>query len=405
MILNGYIHAVQNESDFLYCIIIYNKKNQLFIKMCFWFFCCFTLILGIGFAQNYPNINCRPDEFLLGDVCVDKCPKGYLPYNDHQRCIKEIEKIFNSPNLPDTCKDESIPGMFFSWVVYDKKQGKIGTEWGERFGDNRLKGCGEWEISQLFYHFSSIQKKDNDEITTVPKSEKVKGGFDFNMYNHRQFVLFAENKKAGTVLIVFRGTEDNIADWLDDLEMQKIDCPFTEHGLDCGKIHEGFFRSYEMVRDVVQLQAKQYLDQGYNIIFNGHSQGSATSSFAALELVNKYPTLSNRISLNMFASPRIGNKQFVKAIEQNIPKARRFSSKFEHTFDIVTTIPIAEIGYDHIPSNIVLKCDPVHFKNPNSIRGIDIGYAIPFTPKWMIPLTVGCHYQEVYMDGLLEYYK
>ena len=128
---------------------------------------------------------------------------------------------------------------------------------------------------------------------------------------------------ANNIFIVFRGTEPNqMKDILADVKAWRK--PAREKGL----VHFGFAQALDKVYDnIVQWLSEQKLDGERNITCTGHSLGAALATIMASRL--------DANELYTFGSPRIGNRAFVKEMNNDGIKHYRFVNNN----DIVTKVP------------------------------------------------------------------
>src|SRR5690606_21281616 len=97
-----------------------------------------------------------------------------------------------------------------------------------------------------------------------------------------------------------------------------------------------------------------HANQGYEIVFTGHSQGASEASIAAralLKLVDK-----PKVQLILLGSPRPGNKEFANDLMQNIPKIIRFESGTGIKQDLVTQLGMRVWGFHHAGKRFTVPC-------------------------------------------------
>ena len=169
--------------------------------------------------------------------------------------------------------------------------------------------------------FASLVYLDRDKIEL---QVKALGFNEFAWFDTDGTQAFACRKSnANNIFIVFRGTEPNqMKDILADVKAWRK--PAREKGL----IHFGFAQALDKVYDnIVQWLSEQKLDGERNITCTGHSLGAALATIMASRL--------DANELYTFGSPRIGNRAFVKEMNNDGIKHYRFVNNN----DIVTKVP------------------------------------------------------------------
>jgi len=130
--------------------------------------------------------------------------------------------------------------------------------------------------------------------------------------------------------LVFRGTE-SAKDWVDNLEFSQTDYSCVAN---YGKVHHGFFSIYKSLREecIEELQKLTDID---SLCITGHSLGSGLSTLAVPDMAAQFSF--KRVNHYNFASPRVGNKDFVHAYNSNGVTTYRLVN----TCDIVPQVPLA----------------------------------------------------------------
>jgi predicted lipase len=135
-------------------------------------------------------------------------------------------------------------------------------------------------------------------------------------------------------VVSFRGTT-SLQDWLIDLDFEKND----------QGIHRGF---YDAVSPLIP-KIKDYII-GYPVIFTGHSLGAALTTISLFKTIGA--TTSS--SLVTFGSPRVGDALFAKTVQREASLVLRYV----HGEDIVPTVPMEDLGFQHVGDAIQLKQMP-----------------------------------------------
>ncbi len=271
--------------------------------------------------------------------------------------------------------------MFFSWVAY-KDISKdptclVNLEYSETTGHGRLKGFGTWKIT---------------------------GQYVTNEMLEHAHAIVAECEQQKQIIVAFRGTELDFAnrfkssmhDWIYGC----FNAALIDWEVGKGRCHSGFFVHYKSVAKQILDQVLSYADRGYTVYFTGHSQGSALATMAMLELHELSPQTSSY--LYTFGSPNVGDKRFVSYFESKVNTKRVFHYITSYPSpiticDMVTTVPDIHFGYCKVPGVIkYIKTNSRFFGNPNPITGIE------YQGPSLVPKFIGSHYQQSYMDALIE---
>jgi hypothetical protein len=134
--------------------------------------------------------------------------------------------------------------------------------------------------------------------------------------------LYQQN---GALFLVFRGTllennEASILDWFNDLDYGLL---VTD--LFPGRVHRGFYRSFLSLRPLIEKHPLwQASEQGQcPLICSGHSKGGALACLAAWVWRKRNPLILT------FGSPRIGDKDFVAAWNEQGLQAHHYVNPFD----------------------------------------------------------------------------
>jgi len=151
--------------------------------------------------------------------------------------------------------------------------------------------------------------------------------------------------------IVFAGSNQRI-DWINHLLFAKKQVPYLGTNKKI-KVHSGFISEYlqPQIRNHLHAKVKAYL-QEYplgKIEVTGHSYGGALTIICALDLQYNFPdTVIDCVAL---ASPRVGNKAFVKSFDR-IMKNYIMIYNGE---DIVPSLPPAIFGFRRVTNTVQLN--------------------------------------------------
>ena len=146
------------------------------------------------------------------------------------------------------------------------------------------------------------------------------------------------------IAAVFRGT-DEIADWLDNLNVVPISGPF-------GKVHKGFHNALmdvwpSMRRTIREIRKED--GQRRPLWLTGHSLGGALATIAASLLVEDDEPF---FGVYTFGSPRCGDREFARVYKV---EAGARTYRFQNNNDIVSRVPARMMGYRHVGSFVYIK--------------------------------------------------
>jgi len=146
---------------------------------------------------------------------------------------------------------------------------------------------------------------------------------------------------ADEIIVSFSGTDPiNIRNWIDDLDFKKTDYP----GCDGCKVHEGFLRNYNSVKDQVQSQVKDFKSAhpSASITITGHSLGAAVTALCTADLTSLGYELTTPYTYGM---PRVGDETFQQWYRENMVGTFRIT----HHKDPVPHLPPMDWGFKHMP--------------------------------------------------------
>jgi triacylglycerol lipase len=192
------------------------------------------------------------------------------------------------------------------------------------------------ELSRLVYRHD----KEEDSPPPLPTRTHF---LEHAGFTQRQFFL---SKETGTqamlvefggavpfTVLVFRGTEQNIKDYLTDLEFGELSLLKNKK-----EVHAGFTEALDSVwHDMAAALARL----NGPVFYTGHSLGAALATLAAA----RHPPSA----VYTFGSPRVGNQAFIDSLSK-VPIYRIVDDE-----DIVTTVPTAALGFRHVGTEFRLS--------------------------------------------------
>jgi|GEM_PF-3942299 hypothetical protein len=189
---------------------------------------------------------------------------------------------------------------------------------------------------------------DGDASTVIPKDGDIsyliidifQQTIDKNNPIPMGFIAQRENNLGLTndYYIIFRGTMEK-DEWQEDFRDKQV--PFTLDGNatlnNLGQVAQGFAELYSNssnIETLIQNTFANKVSDSIRIFVSGHSLGAALATLAARHLV----AIELKPILYTYASPRVGNHNFIQPLSDNINCYRIANSE-----DIVPYFPLATL--------------------------------------------------------------
>lgn len=192
------------------------------------------------------------------------------------------------------------------------------------------------ELSRLVYRHDAEEDSPPPQPTRTHFLEDA--GFTQKRFFHSketgtQAMLVEFGGALPFTVLVFRGTEHNIKDYLTDLEFGELSLAKNKK-----EAHAGFTEALDSLwRDM----AAAIAPLNSPIFYTGHSLGAALATLAAA----RHPPSA----VYTFGSPRVGNQAFIASLS-NVPIYRIVDDE-----DIVTTVPSEALGFRHVGTELRLS--------------------------------------------------
>lgn len=168
----------------------------------------------------------------------------------------------------------------------------------------------------------------------------------------RTFYGFVADERAtGRRYVVFRGTQEP-AEWVRNVQAgQRLYPSGAAAGAATAHVHTGFLKIFETLeleqqgRRTPFTAALPQLVAGRDVVFVGHSLGSALATLAGVEASRRVPAAAPRLRVVTLASPRVGDAGFA-ALAARVGRIDRVCN----LVDIVTAVPPStrQISYVHV---------------------------------------------------------
>lgn len=167
--------------------------------------------------------------------------------------------------------------------------------------------------------------------------------------------FWAEHRTKNAVIISFRGTEaSKTEDLATDIDLFKTD--YSTGGIRYGSVHSGFLDAHLDVENMLRQKLAAESGQGLTIWVTGHSLGAAMGTMATTTIMDiiDYEIASGMPEENRYklagvytwGSPRVGDEDFVTAIESQYAAKGVSAMRFRHGNDVVTRYP--KFLYEHV---------------------------------------------------------
>jgi len=144
-----------------------------------------------------------------------------------------------------------------------------------------------------------------------------------------------------TMVIAFTGSE-SVKDWLNNLKFLQTPYPSVTQNQNI-KVHYGFYTGYLSARQYVHDRVN--ISQPEQVIVTGHSLGGGLATLCALDIqYNFFPENPKQVVSYTYASPKVGNLDFVASYNRRVPRTFRIVNGG----DGVPWLPRAWQGYAHV---------------------------------------------------------
>lgn len=139
-------------------------------------------------------------------------------------------------------------------------------------------------------------------------------------------------------ILVFRGTQ-RTAEWVGNI--YAVQQPYLDPntGETLGNIHTGFRRIANSIINPLVVEAVRQIDPSKPCYVSGHSLGAALATVLALDIALAVPELRPSLQVYVYASPRVGNPEFVRSYARLLPNSFRISN----LADPIPTMPPTQL--------------------------------------------------------------
>ncbi|MEM1280911.1 MAG: lipase [Cyanobacteria bacterium P01_H01_bin.152] len=144
-------------------------------------------------------------------------------------------------------------------------------------------------------------------------------------------------------ILVFRGTQ-RTAEWIGNVYAVQEDYLNPQTGESLGRIHTGFRRIADSIVDPLAVDAVKQINPNKPCYVSGHSLGSALATLLALDIALAVPELQPQLQIYVYASPRVGNPEFVNKYAQILPNTFRITN----LADPIPTMPPTQLRAEFV---------------------------------------------------------
>jgi triacylglycerol lipase len=144
-------------------------------------------------------------------------------------------------------------------------------------------------------------------------------------------------------ILVFRGTQ-RTAEWVGNIYAVQEDYINPQTGESLGRIHTGFRRIADGIINPLAVDAVQGINPNKPCYVSGHSLGSALATLLALDIALAVPALQPQLQVYVYASPRVGNPDFVNSYAQILPNTFRITN----LADPIPTMPPTKLRAEFV---------------------------------------------------------
>ena len=211
----------------------------------------------------------------------------------------------------------------------------------------------------------------------------------------------ADEISTGRRYVVFRGTQKP-AEWVRNIQAGQRPYPAGSlPGSDGAHVHAGFYKIFQSLKFETLSETKPLdevlnsLTASHDVVFVGHSLGSALATFAGVEASQIDPESARHFRLVTVASPRVGDAGFAK-MAAKIGRIDRICN----LVDIVPAVPASIKGLSYVHIGVPYRVSS--FDQPNLVNNVkkdgdqigcwhsDQSYDLMLNPDYVAPKASIC---------------
>jgi predicted lipase len=111
-----------------------------------------------------------------------------------------------------------------------------------------------------------------------------------------------------------------------------------------GNIHTGFRRIANSIINPLVVEAVKQINPNKPCYVSGHSLGAALATVLALDIALAVPALQPQLQVYAYASPRVGNPDFVRSYAKILPNSFRITN----LADTIPTMPPTKLRAEFV---------------------------------------------------------
>jgi predicted lipase len=144
-------------------------------------------------------------------------------------------------------------------------------------------------------------------------------------------------------ILVFRGTQ-RTAEWAGNIYAVQEPYLDPNTGESLGRIHTGFRRIADSIVNPLAVDAVKQINPTKPCYVSGHSLGAALATVLALDIALAVPALQPQLQVYAYASPRVGNPDFVRSYAKILPNSFRITN----LADTIPTMPPTKLRAEFV---------------------------------------------------------
>jgi len=144
-------------------------------------------------------------------------------------------------------------------------------------------------------------------------------------------------------IMVFRGTQ-RTAEWIGNVYAVQQDYVDPNTGNSLGRMHTGFRRIADSIINPLAVDAVKQINPNKPCYVSGHSLGSALATILALDIALRVPELQPQLQVYVYATPRVGNPEFVRSYARILPNTFRITN----LADPIPTMPPTKLRTEFV---------------------------------------------------------